>query len=108
MISPNTPAGTKVVCINTRDAFYARPISTRGSLDGLTEGRVYTVRCFHPDEDMISGFVVYIDEILRGRDGVRRHECGYAPQRFRVLQTAQHRADTTEPARARVRELEDA
>ncbi|ACK51985.1 hypothetical protein Msil_3076 [Methylocella silvestris BL2] len=108
MISPNTPAGTKVVCINTRDRFLARPRITTGTLDGLTEGCVYTVRCFHPDEDVIGGFVVYIDEILRGRDGVRRHECGYAPQRFRVLQTTQHRADTPERAPVRVRELEDA
>lgn len=82
MLSPNTPPGTPVLCINTRDWFFADPRDnpqTSGDLDGLTEGRVYVVRCFRPDPDLIGGFAVYVEEIYRGVKNSMGDELGFAP-----------------------------
>jgi hypothetical protein len=105
MLSPTTPPGTRVMCINTRDFFYVDPrfaALTTGTFDGLTEGRVYTLRGFTPDEDMIAGFVAHVDEIVRGRK-LRRSEQGYAPQRFRVLAPATDHVRSAQSAGPRAR-----
>ncbi len=91
MISPHTPSGTRVMCINTRDTFYVNPNERRyGSLDGLTEGRVYVVRSFWPDREILGGFAVSVYEIVRGAKYSIGDEQGFAPQRFRVLEPEQH------------------
>lgn len=83
-ISPMTPPGTEVVCIN--DELYAFALSTRRyypTLDGLTKGKIYTVRKIIPSAGVgTSNFSVIINEIDRC-DG-----SGYAIERFRYLNLA--------------------
>lgn len=118
MIPRNTPIGAELVCINTRHWFYARASAIpRGpanpsELDGLTEGRHYRLRAYQQEDDLTAGFAVHVEEILRAEFhevslGVTA-EVGFAPQRFRVLETLKTREAAKRPAAApvRVRELE--
>jgi hypothetical protein len=103
--------GTRVICINTRDEFYVDPSEGRrrvGSLDGLTEGRNYGVRCFRPNSDILGGYEVSVYEILRGREYRFGGEIGYAPQRFRVLEPVRQHVAVPQQEPVRVRELVDA
>jgi hypothetical protein len=99
------------MCINTRDTFYVDPAEARrrtGSLDGLVEGRIYAVRCFRPNSDILGGYEVSVNEILRGREYRFGDEQGYAPQRFRVLEPVREQVAVPQRAPLRVRELVDA
>jgi hypothetical protein len=81
MISPHTPPGTRLICIdaNSHDLYRLHMAPARG-LDGLRLGRVYTVGKVAIDDDSISGFTVVLQEIHRS--GPRP---GFALQRFRRL-----------------------
>jgi hypothetical protein len=80
MISPHTPAGTKVVCIDaSANGKYMRAIWI-GGLGGLQEQAVYTVKAIYPTRRAISGFGVLLHEIER--DGGQ----GWAIDRFRYVE----------------------
>ncbi|WP_020176241.1 hypothetical protein [Methyloferula stellata] len=99
MISPHTPPGTKIVCI---DADLHRRFNIHGffytsSMDGLTKDAVYTVRDVLPDETCIDQFEVRLVEIERPCNG------GYALSRFRYLELPRTLIDllNTEPVKDR-------
>lgn len=79
--------GQRVVCVDVSacpEGSVPWKIITNG-LDGLTEGRVYTIRA-------IGGFAgrdqVWLYEIIRplvGSIGKKYGECGYRPSRFRPV-----------------------
>ncbi len=82
MISPHTPPGTKIVCV---DADLHRRFNIHGffytsSMDGLAKNAIYTVRDVVPDETCIDKFEVRLVEIERPCNG------GYALSRFRYLE----------------------
>ena len=85
-ISPNTPPGTEVICINDDpDAFINPNFFYLGDLNGLKEGEIYTVFKIYPTKpaDWIkSEYEVIVYEINRpfGR--------GFAIERFRYLDIA--------------------
>ena len=57
LVVANTHPGSKVLCINTRNYFYKdrRLVTGRSvGLEPLTEGRVYTVRGFSADDEVIA------------------------------------------------------
>jgi hypothetical protein len=56
---------------------------------------------------MTAGFVVHVDEIVRGRK-LRLSEQGYAPQRFRVLEPVRLQVAGPQREPVRVRELVNA
>lgn len=81
--------GMKVVCVDDYPGGYeARPdiFEYSDGLDGLTWGRVYTIRAIGPDQEDGS-LSVWLDEIHRPLE--RGYETGYAVERFRPVQ---HRA----------------
>ncbi len=79
MISPHTPPGTKVVCVDvSSDGKYMSSFWI-GGLGGLQEGHIYTVKEIYPTQRAISGFAVLLHEI--DRDGGQ----GWAINRFRYL-----------------------
>jgi hypothetical protein len=102
MISPHTPPGTKIICI---DADLHRRFNIHGffftsSMDGLTKGAIYTVRDILPDETCIDKFEVRLVEIERpGNDG-------YALSRFRYLELPRALTDVfnREPVKDRAME----
>lgn len=71
MISPNTPPGTFIVCIDDEIHLERRlpGYTYRGSLDGLTKGRMYTVKCIVVDVRSTEDFNVILNEIRRPRGG---------------------------------------
>jgi len=87
----NFRVGMKVVCVDA-GVFSSNPWKTcDDDLDGLEEGRVYTIRKI----DLYYGvLVVWLEEIVRRRRGRTKagqlaEEAGYRPSRFRPVQ---HRA----------------
>ena len=85
MISPMTLPGTEVVCINDNKMAFAKPgILYIGGLDGLTKGKIYTVKEITPDPYERVTFIVILNEITRTvyRD---RDPNGFAIERFRYL-----------------------
>ncbi len=102
MISPRTPPGTKIICI---DADLHRRFNVHGffftsSMDGLTKGAVYTVRDVQPDETCVDKFEVRLLEIERPCHG------GYALSRFRYLELPRTLTDVlhAEPVQDKVLE----
>lgn len=84
--------GMRVVCVDDGDGHkYMRPryvLAPDASLDGLTKGRIYTIRKVGPDY-YDGDIVVWLKEIIRpprGSIGAKYGECGYAPARFRPVQ----------------------
>jgi hypothetical protein len=80
MISPHTPPGTKVVCVD--DVLSARlthGIPKSFDLHGIKKDEVYTVRDIVEDECSTVGFSVRLMEIYRPDD------VGYSLLRFRLL-----------------------
>lgn len=81
--------GDPVVCVD--DAAHARYTSwalSDTSFDGLTAGRVYTIRKIDVDYGVVN---VWLNEIVRPRRGRTwagevPEECGYDPRRFRKVQ----------------------
>ena len=79
MISPHTPPGTQIVCVDVSsngkylNAFWV------GGLDGLKQGQIYTVKAVYPTHRATSGFAVLLCEIER--EGGQ----GWAIDRFRYL-----------------------
>lgn len=65
MISPHTPAGTKVVCIDADADGKYMCATWVGGLGSLQEGGVYTVKAIYPTRRAISGFGVLLHEIER-------------------------------------------
>ena len=86
-ISPMTPPGTEIVCINdTLDDFVVLPAMIYGGdLDGLTKGKIYTVRDIVPINSCYynSDFEVVLNEIIRNPP-----DEGFAIERFRYLDLA--------------------
>lgn len=88
MISPHTPPGTRVVCIDadaTHQKYASPGFNVRtgpGSLDGLREGEVYTVAEIRPSEVSRIGLCVVLTEIKR--PGAPSRGGGYALERFRL------------------------
>ena len=86
MISPNTPPGTEVICIDDDPDSYTYPNTYYlGDLDGLMKGEIYTVKEIIPAMPAYktkSEYEVVVHEIHRigGR--------GFAIERFRYLDIA--------------------
>jgi hypothetical protein len=80
MISPHTPAGTKVVCIDASADGKYMSATWVGGLGGLQEAGVYTVKAIYPTDRAISGFGVLLHEIERYGGQ------GWAIDRFRYLE----------------------
>ncbi len=104
MISPHTPPGTRIVCI---DAELHRRFNIHGffftsSMDGLTKDAVYTVRDVIPDETCIDHFEVRLVEIERPCHG------GYALSRFRYLELPRSLTNVLTSATVEERAKEDA
>ena len=86
MISPHTPPGTKVVCIDAKPSVgrYASGYKVaHHGMDGLAEGPVYTVREIIPCRYAHAGLVVVLDEIVRPLIGGNDWTRGFALNRFR-------------------------
>ena len=79
MLSPHTPPGTRVVCIDdVKDGRYATRTVHNFDLNGLRLGEVYTVSAIAPNDGTTSGFIAVLVEIVRpGRTK------GFALERFR-------------------------
>jgi hypothetical protein len=85
-------AGQKVVCI---DADTGNDKRFNGKLDGLTEGRVYTIRkveppplkwlVWYPDLALPNKLWVFLEEIVRPIHAKGTFEVGYRSDRFRPL-----------------------
>lgn len=77
-----TLPGTEIVCINDNKMAFAKPgILYRGTLDGLTKGKIYTVKEIIPTEPYEkTRYEVIINEIFR-----EDKKQGYAIERFRYL-----------------------
>ena len=78
--------GQKVVCVDdTPCPQSSMPWKLIGTLDGLTKGRIYTIRrigCFAGRHQ------VWLDEIVRpllGSICAKHGEAGYRPSRFRPI-----------------------
>ena len=78
MISPNTPVGTRIVCIDDVPDGKYNCIKLSGDLDGLTAGTVYTVLCVRPERTSVCGFNVILKEITRS------DKSGYSLHRFEL------------------------
>jgi hypothetical protein len=81
MISPHTPPGTKVVCIDANANSNKKPgFNYKGDLDGLSEGQVYTVSHLQIGDqlDHMGEFEVVLVEIRR------LGSVGYLLSRFRL------------------------
>lgn len=68
MISPHTPPGTLVVCVDDKVKAFLVPIFAGPrceKLDGLKRGRIYTVRKIIPDSIERGSFMVMLVEIDR-------------------------------------------
>ena len=85
MISPNTLPGTHIVCIiDTEGAFRVPNITKyRLGLQGLTKGRIYTVRGIEPTIYGINKFSVILNEIDRIALGSQKAR-GYDIGRFKI------------------------
>jgi hypothetical protein len=86
MISPHTPPGTKVACIDDRyHTSYNAPRNVgAGDMDGLRKGHVYTVQSIERDDYVKDGFAVVLVEIRRKLAG-RDWGHGFALERFRYV-----------------------
>ena len=89
MISPMTPPGTEVVCVNdSLDDFKVPGLNYnyKGHLDGLTKGQIYTVQEIIPtiSRFSLSEYQVVVNEIFRDTLINR----GFAIERFRYLNLA--------------------
>jgi hypothetical protein len=86
MISPHTPPGTKIVCIDDQyHTNYNAPYNVgAGDMDGLTKGHVYTVQAIERDDYVKDGFAVVLVEIRRKLAG-RDWGHGFALMRFRYV-----------------------
>lgn len=82
MISPHTPPGTKIICIDAAERPNPRPDLIRwdGHLDGLTAGEIYTVRDFRVCP-FLGRVEVRLHEIVRELDD--SGESGFNLRRFR-------------------------
>ena len=86
MISPHTPPGTKIVCIDAEPhPRYAVGPVCDSDMDGLTENAVYTVDKIIPWAPNSRGFVVCLGEIIRRPRGDYPLS-GFALDRFRRLE----------------------
>lgn len=82
MISPKTPAGTRIVCVNDTGSFNPPHLAGNNDLEGLTKGRVYTVKRIEFVQWAGQPAVV-LREIVRRR-GFGLHSDGYALARFEL------------------------
>ncbi|WP_395696991.1 hypothetical protein [Methylocella sp.] len=110
MLDPNTPAGTKVLCVDTRGCFCACNCGGGHDVSPLKEGRVYTVRAIGTDDGREitarAGFAVILEEIDRSdEDGP---EAGYAPDRFIPLEPRWRATRRADRAPIRSKKLEEA
>lgn len=80
MISPQTPPGTKIICIDADANGKYMSAIWLGGLDGLQKGQIYTVRMIYPTKRTVSGFGVLLHEIMRGGNH------GWAIDRFKYLE----------------------
>jgi hypothetical protein len=83
----NFVVGQKVVCIDDDPKTYTRPgLSYTGDLDGLTRGKIYTIRGIYvgsiatPDNNAVC---LYLNEIVRPVSFLVQREAGYRAARFR-------------------------
>lgn len=84
-ISPYTPVGSLVVCIDDCGDYSIVPSLPRDDpLDGLKKGKVYTVASMVPTLEVASGFVVVLEEIRRAF-AVEPDEHGYDLSRFELV-----------------------
>jgi len=98
--------GTRVVCINTRGCFSLCRCKGGHGLSPLVEGSVYIVHGFEvEDVAALAGYSVIVADV---GCGLPIRADGYAPERFRVLETVRQQVSMSATTRApvRVRELE--
>jgi hypothetical protein len=95
MISPHTPAGTKIVCVDASPNGKYTSAIWIGGLDGLQQGGIYTVKAIYPTDRAISGFAVLLQEIERDRNQ------GWAIDRFRYLELPSSITETLRAQAAR-------
>lgn len=83
MISPHTPPGTRIVCVDdvARAKYNTSGIIYGGGLDGLKSGETYTVHSVVEDPATTIGFNVVVAEI--SRKGRRK---GFTLERFRYAE----------------------
>ena len=109
MLSPHTPPGTRVVCINTHDCFSTCRCGGDHYLAPLAEGRVYIL---HSSEKRAAGGIGalagYAVRVADVGSCLPIRDVGYAPNRFRVLETVRQQVSVPQRAPVRVRELEPA
>ena len=101
MISRDTPIGTRFACVDTRRCFSICRCDGNHDLSPLVEGRVYVLAGFETERDgrvgALAGYAVNVSEV--GHSSPIR--CGgYAPQRFRILETQETRKATQRPVAA--------
>ncbi|WP_395696624.1 hypothetical protein [Methylocella sp.] len=110
MLNPNTPAGTKVLCVDTRGCFSSCNCGGRHDLTPLKEGRVYTVEAVYsrpPGENApLAGYSVRVEEIDRSDDD--EEDVGYAPDRFVPLEPRWRATRRADRAPVRSKKLEEA
>lgn len=77
--------GRKVVCVDDEERdVYVPGVDWVGTLDGLTKGQIYTLRCAEYDP-ITNEPVVHLVEITRDMDDAG--ESGYLVRRFRPIVT---------------------
>lgn len=109
MIDPNTPAGTKMLCVDVRGCFSSCACGGGHDLGPLKEGRIYTLRAVRTGVDDVranAGYAVCVEEIDRSNE--EYVEPGYAPDRFVPLKPRWRATRRVERAPMRSEELEDA
>ena len=79
MLSPHTPPGTRVVCIDDESLGRYNVRRSAYGLDGLTKGETYTVKRIEAFHLTTSGFLVVLAEVTRPRGRI----AGFALERFR-------------------------
>jgi hypothetical protein len=80
--------GQLVCCVDAKPRDYTPWASNPGALDGLTEGRVYTVRELKIVRAVLTVLLVEIVRPTLGPVGVEYGEVGYHPRRFRPAKLA--------------------
>lgn len=83
MISPHTPPGTRVICVNAKVGGFNTNINAVGDMDGLTQWETYTVRKIDICRFSKSGFTVDLTEIDRRPSVIGQLMSGFDIARFR-------------------------
>ncbi len=106
MLSPNTPLGTMVMCIDTRGCFSTCRCGGNHQLGPLVESRIYVLHSFEKQHNWIGALAGYAVLVSDVGDSKPIRDGGYAPDRFRVLEPVRQQISVPQREPVRVRELE--